>query len=97
MYFHEIVITLQGQKKSLFWFLAANDIQHVKTAKLGIINALRGVLLPLQDDVLHRLKIKETHIAITQTWILESAVVTVKHALDYETFLLSTDTVKKSF
>lgn len=43
---------------------------------------------------MHRLKIKGTQIAITQTWILESAVGTVKHALDYETFLLSTDTVR---
>lgn len=43
---------------------------------------------------MHRLKIKGTEITITQTWILESAVATVKHALDYETFLLSTDTVR---
>lgn len=48
----------------------------------------------MQENVLHRLKIKGTEITITQTWILESAVATVKHALDYETFLLSTDTVR---
>lgn len=50
-------------------------------------------MCPSQEDVLHRLKIKGTQINIIQTWILESAISSVKHSLDYETFLMSTDTV----
>lgn len=67
------------------------DLQFQASEILNYINSEHFNVL--QESVVHCLQIKGTQINITQTWQLESPVTTVMCSPDYETLLLSSNTV----